>query len=62
MSKQDPQIKAARLMMLGAISEMPEEAQEKVNAAADKLREVLKETGDEGQIALSLVAIENAGT
>lgn len=62
MSAKDPQVEAARLYMLGAISEAPKEEQEVIHATAEKLREVVKEAGDLGQIALSLVAIENAGT
>ena len=46
------------LLLKGAISEMTPAEQEKVKACAEKLRAVLAEYGDYGQLALALVGIE----
>lgn len=51
----------ARLMVLvlqDEISKTPPAVRDKVNAAAEKLRAVLAEYGDEGTVALTLVACE----
>lgn len=47
-----------RLMLLGAISQMPKEAQDAINAYADKFRDMLKEGGENAQVAFGLVGIE----
>ncbi len=51
-----------RLMILGAISEMPKEEQGEVHVAADKLRAVIAEADEKtpgaGTTALALVGLE----
>lgn len=42
----------------GALREAPPEVQEKVAEAADKVRAIVAQYGDEGTVALTLVAAE----
>lgn len=48
------------LLLKGAISEASPAEQAKINSAADKLRAVVAEYGDEGTVALALVGSEMA--
>jgi hypothetical protein len=54
------QVNAGVLMIKGAVAEMAPEEQERVAAAADAIRAVCQQYGDEGQIALTLVTMEMA--
>lgn len=47
-----------RLMLLGAISQMPQEDQDAIKAYADQFRAILEEGGDSASVALALVGIE----
>jgi hypothetical protein len=46
------------LILKGILSDAPPEDMEKINAAANKIRAVLAESGDYGNVALTLVALE----
>lgn len=46
------------LMLKGVISEAPLEVQAKIKDAAQKLRDIIEANGDEGFVAMSLVAAE----
>ena len=51
---------AQRLLLMGMISELPAESQQKVQEAKEKLSTILKDFGEEGGIAFALVGIEIA--
>lgn len=46
----------AKLLMLGIISQLPQEQQDEVNRLAIQIREICQK--DEGKIALAVVAAE----
>jgi hypothetical protein len=48
------------LLIKGAISELEPGQQARIAAAADRLRAIVTETGDDGDVALSLVISERA--
>lgn len=50
-----------RLVIKGAIAELSEAERLKVEACADRLRQVLAEFGAPGLIALALVVVEQDG-
>lgn len=50
-----------RLIIKGAIAELPEADRLKVEACAERLRQVLAEVGAPGLIALALVVVEQDG-
>jgi DUF1009 family protein len=50
-----------RLVLKGAIAELPESDRLKVDACARRLRQVLSEFGDAGLLALMLVMFEQDG-
>lgn len=52
--------KAALLMLKGVVTELPQEQQETIAKAVAHIRDFVKETGEEGVIALSLIALELA--
>jgi len=47
-----------RLMLLGAISQMPQENQDAVKNYAEQFRTILKEGGEMAQCAFGLVGLE----
>ena len=47
-----------RLMLLGIISQMPEEQQDAIKVYADQFRAILKEGGELASAAFGLVGIE----
>lgn len=49
---------AAKYQLLGVISEAKPEEQQKVQTAAQKIRDIVKEGGGEAKVALSLVFLE----
>lgn len=51
---------AQRLLLMGMISELPTESQQKVQEAKEKLSTILKDFGEEGGIALALVGLDIA--
>lgn len=51
---------AQRLLLIGMVSELPTESQQKVQEAKDKLVAILKDFGEEGSIAMALVGLEMA--
>lgn len=51
---------AQRLLLIGMISELPSESQQKVREAKEKLSTILKDFGEEGGIALALVGLDIA--
>lgn len=51
---------AQRLLLIGMISELPSESQQKVQEAKEKLSTILKDFGEEGGIALALVGLDIA--
>jgi len=51
---------AQRLLVIGMVSELPTESQQKVQEAKDKLAAILKDFGEEGSIAFALVGLEMA--
>lgn len=51
---------AQRLLLIGMISELPTESQQKVQEAKEKLEAILKDFGEEGGIALALLRMEIA--
>ena len=50
--------KVMELLLSGMISKMPEEEQKKTRECAEKIRAVVKEYGDCGTIALTLLSLE----
>lgn len=46
------------LEIKGALSEMPEAEQAKIKECADTLRKIIAEAGDDGIVALAIVAME----
>lgn len=52
----------ALLMLKGAISDMPAEDQQKIAEAAEKIRVVMRESGEHGELALCLAAAEYAAS
>lgn len=50
--------KAVKLMLLGAITTMPEEEQKKFKIASDAIRKIAEEHGQAGVLAVTLVAME----
>jgi len=48
----------AALMLKGLISDMPAEFQAKVTETAERIRQIVNDTGDAGPIAIVLVAAE----
>lgn len=58
MSKNGAEAKMVNLILKGVIAEASPAVQEKVRAAADKVRTVVAEYGDAGKVAIALVASE----
>lgn len=50
-----------RLVIKGAIAELPEPDRLKVEACADRMRQALAEFGEAGLLALALVVLEQDG-
>lgn len=48
------------LMLQGAISNAPEDSQKKIKLAAESIRKIIDDNGEEGQVALALVGAEFA--
>lgn len=51
--------KAAELMMLGAISKLPKENQDKVFACYEDLMACIDKNGEEGKISVALVIVRS---
>lgn len=45
------------LMLLGAISQMPQETQDKIKGYAERIRQIIAE-GEEAKVAFGLVGLE----
>lgn len=56
MSKPDMEL----LMMRGLVSQMPPETRQKIEDCRAKLETVINDTGDEGKMAMCLLALEFA--
>lgn len=54
----DGELRSARLLILGAISELPMEQRERIGELAKQIRAIAEGGGEEGALALSLVSIE----
>lgn len=54
-------VKAQHLMLLGAVSQMTPEEQAVINKLVQEIRDLTKDNGDAGLLALALVSLENAG-
>lgn len=52
------ELKLQRLIIKGVVAELPQSDREKVEACADKLRQVIAENGQFGFVALALVVSE----
>lgn len=50
--------RATLLLVRGALSELPQEQQDAVNAAHEKLKAIVTEAGDVGLLALALLGAE----
>lgn len=55
------ELKLHRLIIKGAIAELPEGERKQIESCAEKLRQVLAEYGQHGQVALALVVSEQDG-
>ncbi len=54
----DAQDKARYLMFKGALSELPEEAREKIEAASERILAIINEDVETGQAAVSLAVFK----
>ena len=54
----DPQNKARYLMFKGALSELPEEMRDKIEATSERILAILNEDVETGQAAVSLAVFK----